>query len=306
MTCPLCVAQSPRWAKKRKLAIKLADDLTHCWVCGFRARSLLPLLKKFGSREDIALYREKFAPVSLNSSRCVVVTVGAPEREELRLPESFTFLATASLRDPDVRAARSYLAGRGLTERDLWYYKFGIAPRSFNRRVVMPSFGATGLLNFYTARALDDGTKPKYVDPPKEVVEKNAIIFNEINIDWKQELLIVEGPFDLTKCPANVTALQGNQLTEDTALFNEIIYHETPCCLMLDDDARMRASKIAKLLVNYGIPARIAPLGGKHDPGEMTREEVIERVGEAVPWTWDDHMREKFQTIRTGFEIREP
>ena len=60
------------------------------------------------------------------------------------------------------------------------------------RRVIIPSFDSEGFLNYFTARAIDESTR-KYVNPK---VKRTDIIFNELNVDWKKELVIVEGPFD--------------------------------------------------------------------------------------------------------------
>lgn len=286
--CPICDGQKP--TNKKKLAIRLADDVTHCWVCGFSSRSLLPLLKRFGTQEELQQYKEKFATIKLGTQQ-------PEEKEVLRLPEGFRLLALCPENDRDARDVKNYLYDRGLSERDLWYFKFGVSNALF-RRVIMPSFDSMGSLNFFTARAIDSEKKPKYIDPAKEIVLKTEIIFNEINIDWTKEIVIVEGPFDMTKCPDNSTCLQGNQLSESTALFNEIIYHDVPVCLMLDDDAKLRSSKIAKHLSKYGIRVRCASLGSFHDPGEMTKQQVMSCIASAKNWEWEDHIREKFNSIR--------
>lgn len=293
VTCPICASQ--KQTTKKKLAIRLSDDVTHCWVCGFSSRSLLPLLKRFFSVDDLARYKAKFV-----SNRSIQRDSDTSEKQKLKLPSDFVFLAAViKSKDPSVRKAIRYLYDRGLTERDLWYYKFGVSAVEQPGRVIMPSFDGHGALNFYTARAIDGRVKPKYINPPKEAVAKTEIIFNEINIDWTSELTIVEGPYDLTRCPDNSVPLQGDQLSEDSQLFNEIIYHETPCVVMLDDDAKLRSSQIAKKLVSYNIAVRVAALpDGFHDPGEMTRDQVLERIANAVPWAWEGHIREKFASIR--------
>lgn len=260
-------------------------------MCGFGARGLLSLLKRYGTQDELQRYREKFTTVRVSAST-------DETRDILRLPEGFRLLAAElGTGDKHSWAATKYLRSRGLGERDLWYFKFGISEKMF-RRVIMPSFDNAGSLNFYTARAIDSETRPKYIDPPKEIIEKTEIIFNEINIDWTKELVIVEGPFDLTKCPDNSTCLQGNQLSEQMSLFNEIIYHDTPVVIMLDDDAKLRSSLIAKKLHSYGIGVRVASILGQHDPGDMTREDVELCISSARHWIWEDHIKEKFNAIR--------
>lgn len=290
VTCPICLQQSQKWSQKRKLAVRLSDDLVHCWVCGYSSRNLVPLLRKFGSHDDLSFYVEK------SGSSLTFQKPAEDESIPLKLPEGFRLIAPLIGRgDRDVVRAMRYLKERGLTASDTWYYKFGVAP-TLPDRVIMPSFDELGGLNFWTARSIIDA-HPKYIDPPKECVRKNEIIFNEINLDWKKELVIVEGPFDLTKCPTNTTALRGNQLSEESRLLIQIVIHETPCVVMLDDDATDRAGKIVRTLTSYGVTAKRANLGEFHDPGEMTKKQVADCVKAARELQWEDHLSDKLSKL---------
>ena len=257
--CPFCrdsAARVGRAYTKRKLAIRIADDMVHCWVCGFKARSLVSLIRKFGTADDLVRYRDKFAGTDRAKKFASEHSI-----ESSKLPDGFRLLASlVNVTDLDAQPAIKYLRSRGITDKDLWYYKFGVSP-VLPRRVIMPSFDALGQLNYYTTRAIDPETKPKYIDVDKELIEKTAVIFNEINIDWNLELNIVEGPFDLVKCPENTVPLQGNQMSEEHALFNSILLHGTRVCIMLDDDATARAYAIARQLCRYNIDICRAPAG---------------------------------------------
>lgn len=290
--CPICRDNEPtKKISKRKLAIRASDDANHCWVCGWKAMSLVALLRKYGTQDDILNYKDKFAP----NLKAFTDNDEPVRKDPLKLPEDFMLLAMKqTARDPDIRAALNYLKGRGMSERDLWYFKFGYSSKGFlKRRVIMPSFDAKGKLNFFTARAIDRDETWKYVNPDTECVRPSEVVFNEINIDWSQPINIVEGPFDLTRCPENTTPLLGNQLSENHALFNSILMHDTPVVVMLDSDAAMRASMIAKRFAAYNINVKIASLGQYKDPGEMSPEEVALCIQNAVPWDWANHMKQK-------------
>lgn len=283
--CPIC---DPKDRSKLKLSIHVADDRTHCWVCGFKARTLAPLVRRFGTPSQLAEYRDRFMPEQ--ERHRTWLDDGDVEAKPLELPPGFKLLATASLRDPDVLAARKYLAARQVTERDLWYFKLGISPDPrWRRRVVMPSFDATGALNYFTARAIDARQRPKY-DAPE--VDKLPIVFNELNLDWTKELVVCEGPFDLMKCPDNSVPLLGSDINEEGLLFNRIIANGTPVALALDADMLTRKTpRHARKLAEYDVAVRIVRLEG--DPGNMSKGDFRSALDVAKPFNWQDAFLER-------------
>jgi hypothetical protein len=271
--CPFCCKDN-----KKKLAIKVDSDIMHCWICGFKARNLVPILKKFSSQNLLNEYINDFYK-SLSTFSNIV------DEKTITLPKDFTLLALCKKNDPDVNSIKFYLKNRGLTDRDLWYYKFGYSNNGlFYRRVIFPSFDVGGNLNFYSARSIDDKF-PKYLNSD---VKKTEIIFNQINIDWSKPLTLVEGPFDLAKCDENATCILGSTFSEDSLLFIEIIKHETPVILALDSDNQKMQNKIAKKLSSYNVDVKILSLNGKKDVGEMLRNEFIKAKKFAKKW---DNMR---------------
>jgi len=286
--CPICAPSDPT---KKKLAILTADDRCHCWVCGFKARSLAPLIRKYGTESQLIKYREVFG--GLDSSN-QLITGEKVEEKRLELPSDFQLLALASEGDPDVKAMWRYVYSRGLDDRDAWYFKFGISGDArWKRRVIMPSFDVEGKLNYYTARAIDKDRKPKYDNPD---VDKNPIVFNEINIDWSKRLMLVEGPFDLVKCPDNTTALLGSDLDERHELFNKILLNGTPVWLALDGDMwHSKTPKISKKLQEYNIDVKVVDIRPWGDPGSMSRSEIESALKDATEPTWESSILTKLQ-----------
>lgn len=285
VSCPKCKNPS-----KKKLAIRLDDDRVHCWVCGLGGR-LLNILVTYRSsfvHEYITRFGKKtvaFAPTDY-------------DKKPIELPKGFKLLAFNQVsNDPEVRWALNYLRKRGLTERDLWYFKFGISSdASMRRRVIMPSFDADGNLNYYTGRSIDEGAFRKYMNCD---CEKKAIIFNELNIDWSQELTLVEGPFDLTKCDENATCLLGSSLSEDSKLFSCIYNHRTPIILALDSDMADKSwQRIARMLASYDIPVKILQLEGFKDVGEMTKDQFLHAKSHAVEWDRQSALLMKIQRVK--------
>jgi len=278
--CPICAPSDPH---KKKLAIRTSDDANHCWICGWKSRSLLPLLKKYGSQDQISIYKKLLGVNDRND----LITAEIEETKKIELPRDFCLLSLGNSNDPDVRALWRYVHGRGLEEKDAWYFKFGFSndPR-WKRRVLMPSFDSKGSLNYFVARAVDSTRKPKYDNPD---VDKNPIVFNEINIDWSRRLVLCEGPFDLVKCPENSTAMLGSDLDERHELFNKILLHNTPVALAMDGDMwNSKMPKLVKKLQEYDVDVVVVDVRQWGDPGNMTKEQFVEALGAARPLSWRD------------------
>lgn len=275
--CPRPECDSSRDPRKLKLVIRVTDHLLHCWVCGFKARSLLPLLLRHGTRDAVATYRERFL-----AGRLIDVPLDE-QRTPVRLPDDFRLLATASGTDKTAQRALRYVRARGFAERELWRLRPGVSDDpTWHDRVLMPSFDATGELTFFTGRAFSPGM----IGYNNCDADKNSVVFNEINVDWKSRLVLCEGPFDLAKCGDNAVPLLGSSLAEDSALMDSLLAHATPVALALDADMRQRTQTLGRRLSEYGLDVLVVDLRGHHDPGEMTRQEFAACLTEARPWSW--------------------
>lgn len=291
--CPICAPTDP---SKKKLSIRTDNDANHCWVCGWKSRSLSPLIRKYGTQEQLNRYKEIFGI----DGGSILLTGEKTEIAKPCLPADFTLLPLANQNDPDIKASWRYLFNRGLTERDAWYYKLGVSSEfRWKRRIIMPSFDKVGELNYFTARAIDKDKKPKYDNPD---IDKNPVIFNEINIDWTKRLTLVEGPFDLVKCPDNSTALLGSDLDERHELFNKILLHGTPVSLALDGDMwEKKTPKISKKLQEYDIDTLVVDVRPWGDPGSMSRAEVELALLEAKPLSWTDNFMTRLNRATNRF-----
>jgi len=292
--CPNRSCGSYGTSIKKKLVIRVDTDSHHCWVCDIKGRDLNSILRRYFP-QYINEYNEKFRKKSKN------LTIDIQDEPEIvvTVPNNFRLLATStSSKDPDIRDTINYLRSRGLTNRDLWYFKMGTCTQGrYRRRVILPSFDDSGDLNYFVARAIDSSAGMKYLNAK---VPKKNVIFNEINIDWKQELTLVEGPFDLVKCDDNATCLLGSHFSEDYALFEQIIKNSTPVVLALDPDAKSKTQSYAKKLSSYGIAIRILDHGSFNDVGEMSRLDFIEAKRRAKKWKLDDHLFHRISTIKSG------
>ena len=109
----------------------------------------------------------------------------------LNLPDEFTSLCSDKV-PATGQYAYNYLRKRGLTDADIVRWKIGYCfSGEYRNRVIIPSFDDDGDVNFFIARSYS-GDSYKYKNPR---ASKN-IVFNELFIDWNEDLTIVEGVFD--------------------------------------------------------------------------------------------------------------
>ncbi len=274
VVCPECVAKKPSGYSKKKLVIRTDNFISHCWVCGYKSRNLVPLLKRWHP-EALQEYIKNF----LSGEQLTDIEQEDTDNEKklhdvLTLPAGFQLLATAEF-SSEVFKAKKYLERRGIGKKsDLWYWKFGIVEENedLSHRIIFPSFDCAGKLNYWTARSFSKEAKGmKYQNPQ---IDRKSIIFNEFNIDWNSPLTLVEGPFDLVKCNQNATCLLGSEFTSEYKLFRTIVENKTPVVLALDPDAKMKALKIAKELSEYDIKVTLLTVPSeKEDVGAMSKEE---------------------------------
>lgn len=291
--CPICAPTDPT---KKKLSIRTTDDANHCWTCGWKSRTLLALLRKHGSQEQFDLYRKS---LGLKATSLVV----EEKKQTLELPKDFKLLALADESDPDVKAAWRYVYHRGLTDRDVWYYKFGVSDEvRWKRRIIVPSFDDQGELNYFVARSIDKDRKPKYDNPD---VDKNPVVFNEINLDWSKRIVLVEGVFDMFKCPTNTAPLLGSDLDERHEIFNRILLHGTPVALALDGDMwEKKTPRIAKKLAEYNVDVVVVDVRPWGDPGSMSRSEFEETLKGARSLSWSDNFLNRLnRASATSFRL---
>lgn len=287
--CPFCNSLGD----KKKLSIRVADDLTHCWVCGFSARSLLPVLIKFSDREIVEEYKTKY--LKYNEKYEFIEKL-----EPVKLPTDFRLLALLqNSKDPDIKKCFSYLKDRGITEKELWRFKLGYSEISdYRGRIIIPSFDFDGNLNYLVARKISDSIfGPKYINPK---VRSSEIIFNEITINWKKELTLVEGAFDLIKVNENATCLLGSEINESGKLFNKILENNTPILLCLDSDMKLKSLDLIKKFESYGIQISGVDLGSYKDPGEMPINKFDEIKLNKINSSWENRLFEKINNIKSS------
>lgn len=269
-----CVNRAcPSLAKsKKKLSVNLNTGVYKCWVCGWKGRSLRPLLKPLASEEEIKSGHKLFKGIVQEQKFDFIPA----------LPKGFLPL----IENQNLTAAEpflNYLSRRGVNEEQILQYKLGISfeDEKFKRRVIFPSFDASGFLNFVIGRSINSDCFVKYnnIDVPRGF--KNNIILNELNIDLEKPLVLVEGMFDLFNAGDNATFLAGSDLSINSKLFTKIVENQTKIYLALDSDAQLNQYKIANKFFRHNIEVYLVDLMPHKDPGSMTKSQFQEKLFQA-------------------------
>ena len=294
--CPFCKHPSKR---KLKLSVHLEKCFYHCWLCDKKGSNIPYLVSKINKNK---VEESKKIFVIRNTSNDLNIFLkdneSFEEKIEISLPSDFKFIIEDfNSSNPDVRDTIKYAINRGFSKHKLYMLRAGYScNREFNRYLILPSYDHNGDLNFYTARNIDQDTHSGFKYKNANITKKN-MIFNDLNIDWKKELTLVEGPLDLIKTNDNATCLLGSSLTEDMLLFKKIVSNKTSVKLALDADVYHKSLKIASLLHAYDVRVDILDTRGFDDVGEMTHEEFNKVYVDATTYNKQDNLLNKIRQL---------
>jgi hypothetical protein len=263
---------------KKKLSINVDKNAYKCWVCGKSGRDAFQLVRRFGT------YEHAFAWKQIGDDGPDLATFGSlfekenQEEREMSLPYGYESLIGNKTKK--ARNAKEYLSWRGITEEDIILWKIGYCDSGYlSERIIVPSFDRSGIMNYYVARTYSKKSAIPYVNPS---FRSNMVIFNELNLDFKKDLNIVEGVFNAFKAGQNSAPLLGSTLNPRSRLFQKIVKYDTPIFFALDEDAIMKELKIIKLLLKYGNEVYKIPIDKGMDVGKMTKEEYQDRKQNAI------------------------
>ena len=263
--CPYCNHH------KNKFSVNVEKNVYKCWICDARGKNLFRVIRRFGTFSQ----QEKWKELSGHQEdlgefdRLFEVEVIVEQREQvLEMPQGFKSLTRLSNNKSHLRALK-YLEERGIGKYDILKWKMGYTTDGpFRNRIIIPSFNQQGDLNYFIARTFSDDYR-RYMNPP---VSRN-IVFNELYIDFQEEVAIVEGVFDAIKA-YNAVPILGSTIRENSKLFRKIVNNDTPVLMALDPDAEKKSESIKKLFLKYGIEVREVEYFDERDIGDMSKKEV--------------------------------
>lgn len=238
---------------KVRLWVNPDRDEFHCWHCGYGGRSLAPLMVP-GSAE-LREYLES-RPAPPGGRRCIA----AGRRPRCTaLPDGYHPFRLGG--SPSEAPYLSYLRGRGVTDHSVELYRMGyVDDGPLRGRVVVPSFDAVGLVNFWSARSVDPADPFRYRLP----MASKDVVSNEHLKDWSAPVCLVEGAFDEVAVGPQGIALYGKFMPPRLAL--RLVERRPPRVdVCLDADAEEEAWELMRRLMSYDLPCTMVRLKDK-DP----------------------------------------
>ena len=261
--CPKCNHH------KRKMSVNVDKGVFKCWICDYSGTKISQLIRRYAP-SYYADYRLLEGEIDLAKYDTIFAEHIPEPPQIIDLPENFQTLT--GKKTTLKKKALDYLYSRGFTDRDILTWKIGFCDfGEYQDRVIIPSFDDEGNVNFFVGRSYTDDWM-KYKNPQ---VSKD-IIFNDLNIDWDDDVILVEGAFDAMKCK-NAIPLLGSTLREKSRLFQKICEKKPNIYLALDEDAKGKEFFIAKKLREYGISVKTIQIAPYSDIGEMPQEVVEQR-----------------------------
>lgn len=279
--CPFCHHH------KKKLQINLDNQYYHCWVCDAKGRSIAKLLYRLDVSAD------KISKVRAIYKDRDVVSVKRDEEEReqrLYLPKEFKplYVQPRSV-NPVYNQALHYAKSRGINLDDIYKYNIGYCEDGmYKNRVIIPSYNSDGELNYFVARSFIRDEKMKYRNPP---ISRNVIGF-ENQINWGEEVVLVEGVFDAIAVKRNAIPLLGTDILPKLRekLLNGEVKRIT---IILDQDAYRKSVKHSHFLIKNGIEVRNIVPKEDEDPADLKFRQVNKIIKSAKVSNWKDLIKTK-------------
>jgi len=266
--CPRCEHH------KKKLSINLDKNVFKCWVCDWRGKDIYRVVRRYGTYDQKQTWKSFGSAVDvINFSNKLFESVEHDYRQKISLPEEFRSLANKNM-PKTAYYPINYLESRGIGKSEIIRWKIGYCDQGeYSGRIIIPSFDCDGDVNYFIARSYDREW-PKYKNPTGA---RKDIVFNELFLDFDEDLVIVEGVFDAIVAGPNAVPLLGSTLNENHPLFSRIIENDTPVYVGLDADAKKKELKIINSLLKNDIEVRKVDLGNYSDVGQMKRGVFLDK-----------------------------
>ena len=276
-----------------KLSVNVDKNVFKCWICDSNGRDIRRLVRRFGSFLQLQEWDRLSNKIDLSNFEDIFA-----EKEEIEfdqrisLPKEFISL-TGNNQSRTAIAAKRYLNSRGITKEDILRWKIGYCTEGeYANRVIVPSFGPSGHPSYFIARSYTKNGY-RYKNPPVS----RDIIFNELYLEWDEDLVIVEGAFDAIVAGPNAVPILGSNLRENSKLFQEIVKNDTPIYLALDPDAPKKTDKLINLLLKYDIETYLVNVDPFSDVGEMTHSQFLDRKLSATVLNPDNYLLSRIKGI---------
>ena len=281
--CPRCEHH------KKKLSINLDKNVFKCWICDWRGRDIYRVVRRYGIYDQKQTWKSFGNTVDVaNFSSKLFESTPTDHRQKINLPDEFRSLANKNM-PKTAYYPINYLESRGIGKSDIIRWKIGYCDEGeYAGRVIIPSFDIDGDVNYFIARAYDREW-PKYKNP---MGVRKDIVFNELFLDFDEDMTIVEGVFDAIVSGPNAVPLLGSTLSENHPLLEKIVENDTPVYIGMDADAKKKELKIINLLLKHDIEVRKIDIEPFSDIGQMKRDIFLDKKQSAVLFNSENYLYE--------------
>jgi hypothetical protein len=279
---------------KPKLEINIntssdGENVWHCWISEKKGRTITSLFKQLN------LPKEKFEQLSkvIESTKYRASSVTEKKVAAVQLPAYYKPLWIKKP-TPDFKNAIFYLKNRGITIFDIIKYRIGYCESGeYAGKIIIPSYDATGQLNYFVSRAFYKADSQKHKNPK---VSKDIIGF-ELFVNWAEPIILCEGAFDAIAVKRNSIPLFGKVI--QPALQKKIIEERVRnIYLCLDADALKNAVQIAERFMAEGLNVYFVELQDA-DASELGFEQINKILADTDVLTFERLMELKMGMIWT-------
>jgi len=251
--CPFC------HHNKKKLEVNMVSQHWHCWVCNAAGRKIITLFKKLNVERFKISKLFQFIEETEYKPKITTTNTKAVE-----LPAEFQPLWKINKLSPEYRNAVYYLKKRGITIHDILKYRIGYCETGlYSGKIIIPSYDANGVLNYFVGRAYYEDDVYKHKNPQ---VSKDIVGF-ELHVNWNYPVCLVEGAFDAIAIRRNAIPLFGKTIPDQ--LKHRIIENNVKTIyICLDKDARKQAIETAEYFMANGVDVYFVDIEEK-DPSDI-------------------------------------
>lgn len=275
--CPKCDHH------KKKLNINIVSGYYHCWVCDFKGKGFVSLLKNINAPKNYYSYFKNdkyYKKQQINTSK--------ENTRVLELPPEFNSLISnkSSLQ---VKPFLNYCKMRNISETDIFRYNIGYCTSGlFKNKLIVPSYDSNQKLNFYCGRDIYD-TNYKYQLCDHS---KNMIGFESL-INFNKQITLTEGVFDAISIRYNAIPLFGTIMPSNLKI--ELIKHHPPVInVVLDNDAEEKAIQMCDFLMKNNLNVKFVKLNEK-DPNKLGFKKIWQIINSTALLTESELFKEKIR-----------
>lgn len=266
---------------KKKLNINIKSGFYHCWICDFKGRGFVSLLKNLNAPNDYISYFKNYK-YDYNNSK-------SNKTSDLFLPKEFVPIYRTS-KNIHYKNIFNYCVKRGISQKEMLKYNIGYClSGEYQNQLIIPSYDKNQKLNFFCGRNVYESYK-KY----QLCNSSKDIVGFESHVDYRYPITLVEGVFDAISVRYNVIPLFGTNMSNILKI--KMITHKPPRVnVLLDNDAFTKSLKICEFFIQNNINVHLIRLDGK-DPNELGFKKTWEFINNSIQFDEKDLFRHKVNT----------